>query len=123
MKVLISILIVISCSLITADAVDVSHEAFKKLQKDIPELKLLDVRSNEEYSEGYIEGAINLPHEDIEKILKTVNKDDTIVLYCRSGRRAGLVADMLEKKGYKNLFHLDGDMKGWLKAGKPLVKP
>ena len=120
MKYLLSALLLLSSSLIVADAVKVSHDAFKKLQQDLPKLKVLDVRAESEYSEGHIEGAINAPHEDIEKILSSVNKEDTIVMYCRSGRRAGIVAEMLEEKGYKNLFHLDGDMRAGLRQENQL---
>ena len=88
-----------------------------------PESILLDVRTPEEYADGFIKGAINTPHTDTKKILASVSKDDTIILYCRSGRRVGLVAEMLNKKGYQNIYHLDGDIKEWIARGKPLEKP
>ena len=106
-----------------ADATGLSHDAFEKLRRDNPESVLLDVRSAEEYAEGFIKGAINIPHTEVNKILAKVSADDTVILYCRSGRRAGIVAKMLATKGYKKLYQLDGDMNDWLAKGKPIVKP
>ena len=113
----------ISLQLTMAETKDLSHEAFDELRSSNPESVLLDVRTPEEYGEGFIKGAINITHTDTQKILETVAKDDTIILYCRSGRRAGIVAEMLAEKGYQNIFHLDGDMKEWIAKGKPLEKP
>jgi rhodanese-related sulfurtransferase len=45
------------------------------------------------------------------------------VLYCRSGRRAGIAADTLSAAGYKRLFHLEGDMEAWTAQARPVEKP
>lgn len=71
---------------------------------------LLDVRSEKEYKEGHIKGAILLPHAEIEKkITKLVpDKNTPIFIYCRSGRRAGTALEKLKKLSYKNLRNLGG---------------
>ena len=102
--------------------VSVDHAGFEQLKKTQPELQILDVRTESEFKEGYIAGAINIDHKNIEAIRATIAKDKPIILYCRSGRRAGIVADALLASGYKQVYHLDGDMKGWLAAEKPVVK-
>jgi len=103
-----------------ADIKSLSQAEFEQLTTTKADTVVLDVRSNEEYANGYIKSAINIPHTDIEKILAAINKEDTIVIYCRSGRRANIVATMLEEKGYSNVHTLDGDIKGWIASGKPL---
>ena len=127
MNKLVQILLVlfacISFQVTMADAKDLTHEAFAELRSKNPESILLDVRTTKEYADGFIKGAINTPHTDTKKILASVSKDDTIILYCRSGRRVGIVAEMLSKKGYQNIYHLDGDIKEWIAKGKPLEKP
>lgn len=85
---------------------------------------VLDVRTPEEYAEGHVPNAINIPHDQIEAHLAELEarKSGPVVLYCKSGRRAGLAAEALAKAGFTNLLHLTGDMQGWTEAGLPIEK-
>ena len=47
------------------------------------------------------------------------HRDGEIVLYCESGRRAGKAGDVLTGAGFEGIHHLEGDMSGWRKAGRP----
>ena len=69
---------------------------------------LIDVRSPEEFATGHLDGAINIPHEQIaEQIARfTQDKNAEIQLYCRSGRRSGAALETLQGMGYKNLSNL-----------------
>ena len=70
---------------------------------------VLDVRSNLEYTEGHIDGAICLPEYDIniENINKVIqNKDETILVYCSTGERSKRAKQKLNKLGYKNVYNL-----------------
>ncbi|ALS97355.1 rhodanese-like domain-containing protein [Lacimicrobium alkaliphilum] len=80
---------------------------------------ILDVRSSEEYAEGHVPGAVNIPHDSIQAKISSLpqDKDAPVVLYCRTGRRAGLAATELESMGYDNLFLMQGDMPGWTEKG------
>lgn len=71
---------------------------------------LVDVRTQEEYDEGYIPGAVLLPLDDITQKAQSVlpDKDATIIIYCRSGRRSALAADELLNMGYKTVYDLGG---------------
>ena len=83
---------------------------------------LLDVRSAEEFAEGHIPGAINIPHEEIDTYLESLSdyKNKPVVVYCRSGRRAKIAMDVLKKHNFTDLRHLEGDMMGWHDAGFPV---
>tara|TARA_R110000787_G_scaffold72119_5_gene160815 strand:+ start:224 stop:613 length:390 start_codon:yes stop_codon:yes gene_type:complete len=85
---------------------------------------VLDVRTAEEFSEGHIEGAINISHEQINANLSKIMafKDQTVVVHCRSGRRAVSAENDLRAAGFSDLRHLEGDIKGWQAADLPLVK-
>ncbi len=85
---------------------------------------VLDVRSPEEFAEGHIKGAINISHEQINANLKKIIafKDQTVVVHCRSGRRAISAENDLRAAGFSDLRHLEGDMKAWQAADLPLVK-
>ena len=71
---------------------------------------VVDVRSLEEYNEGHIPNAISVPLETIENEAETKlkNKDDLILVYCRSGRRIREAALRLIEKGYTNVIDFGG---------------
>jgi rhodanese-related sulfurtransferase len=85
-----------------------------------PALFVLDVRSPEEFAAGHVPGAVNVPYDQVGSRLAEIPKDKDVVLYCRSGRRSALAADVLEKNGYEHLQLMQGDMPGWEKAGLPV---
>lgn len=70
----------------------------------------IDVRTNEEFASGHVDGAINIPHTEIAKEISklTTDKSAPIKLYCRSGHRAGLAKTALEELGYTNVENLGG---------------
>lgn len=67
---------------------------------------VIDVRTPEEFASGHVEGAINIPYNEIGARIATLNglkKDDGILLYCRSGRRSSLAKQELDKLGYRKV--------------------
>lgn len=83
----------------------------KALMDQGSEFVLLDVRTPEEYAEQHIEGAENLNYEDItaDSAAEAITSTDTkVVLYCRSGHRAGIAKDMLKELGYTNVTSMGG---------------
>jgi phage shock protein E len=100
-----------------------TQEQLLEHQSQHPEhLFVLDVRTPEEFAEGHVPGAVNVPHDQIAARLDQVPKDKDVVLYCRSGRRAGLAAELLAANGYTRLSHLEGDMPAWVERGRPVEK-
>ena len=71
---------------------------------------LVDVRSAEEFEAGHIEGAVNVPYEDIDEMARIIGDDvnQPVVLYCVSGRRAGIAMQALEEKGFTSVFNATG---------------
>ena len=71
---------------------------------------ILDVRTQEEYDEGHIPGAIVISHEEIEEKAGQVltDQDQLILVYCRSGRRSKLAAEALAALGYTNIREFGG---------------
>lgn len=91
----------------------------EQVMQNTERFHILDVRSSEEYAEGHVPGALNIPHNSIHTEKSSLPQDKTapVVLYCRSGRRAGLAASELKGMGYENLFLMQGDMPGWTEKG------
>ncbi|MBI5436983.1 MAG: rhodanese-like domain-containing protein [Nitrosomonadales bacterium] len=85
---------------------------------------ILDVRSPEEYAEGHVPGAINIPHNQLGSRLAEISsyKNKEIVLYCAVGGRAAKAANTLRAAGFSKLLHLDGDMNGWLSNSSLPIK-
>ena len=77
---------------------------------------ILDVRRPDEYADGHIPNAINVPNESIgtDEIPELPNKDQLIMVYCRSGRRSKEASEKLVKQGYTNIVEFGGilDWKG-----------
>ena len=77
---------------------------------------ILDVRRPDEYAAGHIPNAINVPNESIgtDEIPELPNKDQLIMVYCRSGRRSKEASEKLVKLGYTNIVEFGGilDWKG-----------
>lgn len=92
---------------ITAD------EAAQMMQEET-DFVLLDVRTQEEYVSGHIPGAICIPNETIgsEEIPELPDKDQLILVYCRSGNRSKQASQKLAEQGYTNVVEFGG-INGW----------
>lgn len=73
---------------------------------------ILDVRTIEEYNEGHIPNAICIPNETIDENVVNIlpDKNQLILIYCRSGNRSKQATDKLENLGYTNLIEFGGIM-------------
>lgn len=71
---------------------------------------ILDVRRPDEYAEGHIPGAINVPNEEIgtAEIAELPDKSQLILVYCRSGRRSKEASEKLVKLGYTSIVEFGG---------------
>ncbi|WP_412888573.1 rhodanese-like domain-containing protein [Bacillus sp. 1P06AnD] len=81
-------------------------EGYRKAQ-------LIDVREPNEFDAGHILGARNIPMSQMKTRLKEIRPDKPVYLYCQSGLRSGRAAQMLYKKGYRDLYHLQKGFKHW----------
>ena len=90
--------------------VNITAEEAKQIM-DIEEgYIILDARTQEEYDEGHIPGAIVISHEEITEKAEEVltDKDQLILVYCRSGRRSKIAAEALVELGYTNIKEFGG---------------
>ena len=71
---------------------------------------LVDVRSAEEFEQGHLEGALLIPHKQVSSRIDAfgADKSQPIVLYCKSGGRAGKALRVLEENGYTNVINAGG---------------
>ena len=94
----------------------ISMDEAIKMMRDEKNYIILDVRRPDEYAEGHIPGAINVPNEEIgtAEIAELPDKSQMILVYCRSGRRSKEASEKLVKLGYTNIVEFGGilDWKG-----------
>jgi phage shock protein E len=70
--------------------------------------QLIDVRSNQEFNQGALKNAINMPVESVPHFTETIDKNKPVMLYCVSGMRANLVKRFLESLGFNYVYNLGG---------------
>ena len=90
--------------------VNITAEEAKQIMDSEEGYIILDVRTQEEYDEGHIPGAIVISHEEIAEKAEEVltDKDQLILVYCRSGRRSKIAAEALVELGYTNIKEFGG---------------
>lgn len=74
---------------------------------------ILDVRTPSEYEAGSIEGAINIPLDELRDRLDELPRDEDIYLYCQIGLRGYMATRILKQNGFKKVFNLSGGYKLW----------
>lgn len=80
---------------------------------------LIDVRTPQEFDSGYIDGAVNIPLDQLEMRLAEIPSDIPVVVYCRSGNRSAQAATILSQNDYTEIYDLGGVI-SWTAAGYPL---
>lgn len=109
---------------ITRDISPIEAHDFITANQCNEQFVILDVRTPEEFADGHIENAINIDfnsgqfREDINKL----NKDDTYLVYCRSGIRSDNARDIMEEIGFSNVYNMTGGILDWENEGLPVVK-
>ena len=97
----------------TAKTNEIRHVSMDDIVKIMDENKdyvIVDVRTPDEYKEGHIPNAINIPNETINETVynKLKDKNQLILIYCRSGSRSRQAAYKMQKLGYTNLVDFGG---------------
>jgi rhodanese-related sulfurtransferase len=81
---------------------------------------LLDVREADEWAAGHAPGAVHLPMMEIPARIAEIPTDREVVVVCRSGGRSAQVVGYLLHHGWDNVHNLDGGMRAWAAAGRPI---
>ncbi len=93
-----------------ASYTQISMEEAAKLMESEEDYIILDVRTIEEYESGHIPGAVCVPNETIgeEAVEELPDKEQMILIYCRSGNRSKQAASKLVEQGYTNIYEFGG---------------
>ena len=130
---IILIINVLFASLAFSDVIEIGNIELKSLlQKKIP---LIDIRRKDEWkSTGIVENSILMTFFDkngkantnewLKELNKIANKNDPVILICRTGRRTGIISKFLsEKVGYRLIYDVTDGITDWIKKGNTVVNP
>ena len=96
--------------------INLSETEWVKLHDESEESVIIDVRTDDEFSTGYIGGAVNIDfymgNEFISEIDK-LDKSKSYFIYCKSGARSGQTCELMKQKGFKKVYNLEGGILGW----------
>ena len=89
-----------------------------------PDFIILDVRTPEEFAEGYIENAINLDYysETFRDELNELDRSKTYLVYCRSGKRSQKALEIMAELNFRKTYNMSGGIIQWETEGLPLIK-
>ena len=122
----IAMIFTVSCGDTGADPGDsgqigyqqISQDEAVRIMEEESDYIIVDVRRQDEYAEGHIPGAINVPNEDITDVEppELPDKDQILLVYCRSGNRSKEASEKLAEIGYTNVYEFGGiiDWKGYI---------
>lgn len=77
-----------------------------------PNTVLIDLRTKEEYELSHLEGAVNIPYEDLENYKKRLSKQNAYILYCERGGSSLMAAKELSQEGY-SIYTVIGGIRAW----------
>src|SRR3954464_14236679 len=78
--------------------------------------QLIDVRTDAEYAAGHIPGSRHIPLADVQSEVETLDRERTIVFYCRSGDRSSIAADAFAESGW-DAYSIEGGLAAWAEDG------
>jgi len=89
-----------------------------------PGTQIIDVRTPEEFAEGHIDGAVNIPVEypDFMDQVSQLDPSATYAVYCRSGNRSQPAVAGMNEVGITGIYELESGTTGWTGEGMPLVQ-
>lgn len=120
----VSLVLALVCLPFAAWAQDVSRDAMAARMAGHDAPVVLDVRTPAEYRDGHLAGALNIPVDEVAARSGAigVKRDQELVVYCKSGKRAARARDTLQSLGYTNVHLLEGSADAWRADGRPLVQ-
>jgi len=125
MKFLSICLLVFMASCSSAQTPTVSPDEFQKAVTE-KTVQVLDVRTPEEYNEGFISGAVLANWNDqtsFQNGIAELDKTQPVYIYCKSGRRSASAQEWMLANGFTKVVNLEGGITAWNEVGLPIEKP
>ena len=96
----------------------VSPQQVREMRERGEDVAIIDVREPNEWNLGHLPGAMHIPRGVLESnIERRVPREQRVVLYCASGNRSALAAEVLGVMGYRDVASMAGGFRGWAESG------
>ena len=120
-RAIFSLILVFSCDFLGPTKINFISD-FDLIETKEIDYILIDVRTSDEFSSGYIKNAINLDFysDSFQNDILSLPKNETIVLYCRTNNRSTKTANILKENGFKEISVLEGGITNWVKSGNDI---
>jgi rhodanese-related sulfurtransferase len=121
---IIGALALFSCQAQTIKPQKLDPASFESKLNSLQNEILIDVRTQEEYSEGHLSNAVLIDFwgDDFKTQINKLDKSKPVFVYCQSGGRSAKAAQALLQEGFKQVHDLQGGMNAWVDANKKVVK-
>jgi thioredoxin 1 len=121
---IVLLLIVSSCNINGQKYQNLSVSDFNKKMNE-GNVQLVDVRTPEEYAARHLKDAVNINFngDDFVDMVTKLDKSKPVLVYCLSGGRSSKASALISKKGYAQVYNLDGGIMAWTAAGQPVETP
>jgi rhodanese-related sulfurtransferase len=86
-----------------------------------PNLLVVDVRTTEEFAQGHLQGAINIPLSNLPTQISSLGRNRPVLVYCQTGHRSAQAATLLTNAGFTQVYDMNGGLNAWINAGYPTV--
>lgn len=105
-------------------AKQVNTDEFETLLADDSSVQLLDVRTPQEYAQGFIANStlMNFNDPSFKAQLEGLHKNKPVAVYCHSGARSNQAFEMMKEMGFKKIYELQGGIVAWQEDGKQIQK-
>lgn len=126
MKILFCLVLISLSQLRAAEPVQHDVTATKQFLAQQAKTLVLDVRTDEEFAEGHLAGAVlvSIAEKDfIERVKKLAPVDQPVLVYCHSGGRSAKAVALLKAAGFTQLHELQGGITAWREQKQPVIKP
>ena len=120
--VVLTVLVLLSAPSLAEAASNLSASAAQRLLKERRNVYLLDVRTPGEYQQMRLADAHLIPIDQLTRRLNEIPQDRPVVVYCAVGSRSAQVFNYLTRRGYREVYNLDGGIYAWAQSGYPILQ-
>jgi rhodanese-related sulfurtransferase len=93
----------------------------RAMMQSSPNLLVVDVRTPQEFAQGHLKGAVNIPLSDMTTQIGGLDRDRPILVYCQTGYRSTQASVALVQAGFTQVYNMEGGLTAWVNAGYPTV--
>ena len=120
--VVTALMLFVGAPALAAVASNIAPPAANQLLKERKNVYLLDVRTLGEYQQMRLADAHLIPIDEVMRRISEIPQDHPVVVYCAVGSRSAQVFNYLARRGYREVYNLEGGIYAWAQNGYPVIK-